>query len=101
VGSSLMTLMARGGGGASGGELIGMGSGGDLPRRRCQSVAMAWSLLGGDSCTPVMAAVRARVAAMMRLVGVIKGTSIVWCLKRNVLVRHSPLVPYIMARMQR
>jgi hypothetical protein len=28
TGSSLMTLMARGGGGASGGELIGTGSGG-------------------------------------------------------------------------
>ncbi len=101
MGSSSMTLMARGGGGASRGGLIGTGSGSDLLRRRCWSVAMAWSLSGGNSCTPVIAAARARVAAMMRLVGVIEGTGIAWCLKQNVSVRRSPLVPSIMAQMQR
>ena len=61
---------------------------------------MAWSLVGGDSWVPLMAAVSARVSAMMRSVAVIGGTGIVWCLNRNVSVRRSLPVFSMRAQMQ-
>ena len=78
-----------GGGRMHGGRSGGMGSGGDTLRRRCQSILMAWSLWGGDSWTPVMATVRACMATMMQLLGVIDGSGMAWCLYRKVLVSHS------------
>jgi hypothetical protein len=81
------------------GGLTGMGTGGVLLSRSCQSVRMACILLGGASWMPVIASVRRRMVAMILSVDVMVGTGIVWCLKQKVLVSRSPSVPSIIVGM--
>jgi hypothetical protein len=97
--SSTMGLL--GGRGWISGRSMGTGCGGFSPRRSKWRLSMAWSSFGGDSWVPLMAAVSARVAAMMRSVAVIGGTGIAWCLKQNVSVRRSLPVSSMRAQMQR